>query len=158
MLMLGDGPAILSGLTDTQHLARVAVRLVIAMILGGIVGFEREFEHKAAGMRTHMLVALGSALFVLIAVEARMTTADMSRIIQGLTTGVGFIGAGTIFKLTDQHEVKGLTTAANLWVTAAAGAAVGAGWVWPAVLTIVLVWIILFVFGRIEGRMRRQGH
>jgi putative Mg2+ transporter-C (MgtC) family protein len=138
------------GFSDRGHLERVVMRLVIATILGGLVGFERQVEHKAAGMRTHMLVALGAALFTLIPLEAKMSSADISRVLQGIAAGIGFLGAGTILKLSDQHEIKGLTTAATVWLTAAAGAAVGAGWIWPAVVAVVLVWFILYFLGRLE--------
>src|SRR5689334_2394549 len=110
------------GLGDIHHVGRVVLRLVVACILGGVIGFEREYEHKRAGMRTHILVALGSALFTLVTAELGL---DSSRVLQGIAAGIGFLGAGTIFKLTEHMEVKGLTTAACIWVTAALGAAVG---------------------------------
>src|SRR5271166_2606249 len=127
---------------DTAHLGRVVLRLLIAVVLGGIVGFERLRDGRAAGLRTHMLVSLGSALFSLTAVEGGMSTGDLRRIIQGVAAGIGFLGAGTILKLSDQHRVEGLTSAATIWLTAAAGVAVGAGWVWPAVVGILFAWVI----------------
>jgi putative Mg2+ transporter-C (MgtC) family protein len=139
------------GVEDAAHIWRVILRLGIACILGGLIGFEREAEHKRAGLRTHMLVALGSALFTLIAAELKT---DSSRIIQGIAAGVGFLGAGTIFKLTEQHEVKGLTTAAGIWVTAAMGAAMGVGLIWPAVLALALGCIILWALHRVECWLR----
>jgi putative Mg2+ transporter-C (MgtC) family protein len=90
-----------------------------------------------------MLVAIGCALFVLFPTEAGMATADLSRVIQGVATGIGFIGAGTILKRSDAHEVQGLTTAANIWLTAAAGAAVGAGQLWLPVVAVLCAWVIL---------------
>jgi putative Mg2+ transporter-C (MgtC) family protein len=135
------------GVQDAAHIWRVILRLTIACIFGGLIGLERQAEHKRAGLRTHMLVALGSALFTLIAAELKT---DSSRIIQGIATGIGFLGAGCIFKLAEQHEVKGLTTAAGIWVTAAMGAAVGLGLIWPAVLSIALGWFILWALHRIE--------
>ena len=98
-----------------------------------------------------MLVALGSALFTLIAAELKT---DSSRIIQGIAAGIGFLGAGCIFKLTEQHEVKGLTTAAGVWVTAAVGAAIGVGLIWPALLALALAWIILWALHRVECWLR----
>src|SRR5438093_10105728 len=92
------------------HIGRVLLRLTVATVLGGIVGWERHFERKFAGLRTHMLVALGAALFTLIPQEAHMTTADLSRIIQGVAAGIGFLGAGTILKLEEQHPIAGLTS------------------------------------------------
>ena len=98
-----------------------------AAFFGGLIGLERELHREWAGLRTHMLVALGSALFVLIGVEMMgPTQADLSRIIQGIAAGIGFIGAGTILKLPDHLAVKGLTTAASIWLVAAVGAACGA--------------------------------
>jgi putative Mg2+ transporter-C (MgtC) family protein len=139
--------------TDTGNSAqivRVLVRLTIAMILGGLLGFERQFEHKFAGIRTHMLVALGAALFTLVPVETRMNTADVSRVIQGIAAGIGFLGAGTILKLSDAHEIRGLTSAASIWLTAATGVAIGAGLLWAAIVSVVFGWLILFVLGRLE--------
>jgi putative Mg2+ transporter-C (MgtC) family protein len=136
---------IFPGLHDVTHVARVAIRLLAAVFLGGWVGFERESEGKEAGIRTHMLVALGAALFVLVPLEAGMTPADVSRVIQGVAAGIGFLGAGTILKQTEQHHVRGLTTAASIWITAAIGMAVGAGWIWPALVGVILTLFILFV-------------
>lgn len=139
---------------DTAHLGRVVLRLLIAVVLGGIVGFERLRDGKAAGMRTHMLVSLGSALFTLTAVEGGMSMGDLSRIIQGVAAGIGFLGAGNILKLSEQHRVEGLASAASIWLTAAAGVSVGAGWVWPAVVGIVFAWGILAGLRSIEHRWR----
>ncbi len=138
------------GLGDFAHVGRVFIRLLIASILGGVVGLERMREHKAAGLRTHMLVALGAALFTLIPLEQGMNDADISRVIQGVATGIGFLGAGTILKLGEEHKIVGLTTAASVWLTAAAGMAIGAGWIWPAVLGVLLAWGILYLLGHVE--------
>jgi putative Mg2+ transporter-C (MgtC) family protein len=138
------------------HSGRVALRLTVATLLGGVVGLERHTEGKFAGLRTHMLVALGSALFVLIPQEASMTTADLSRVIQGVAAGIGFLGAGTILKLEGQHRIEGLTSAASVWVTAAIGMSVGAGWLWPALVAVVWGWIILWVIHRLEQRLRNK--
>ena len=81
-----------AGLADLDQLVRMLIRLIAATLLGGLIGFERERSGKAAGLRTHMLTALGSALFVVAAAQAGMTIGDMSRVIQGLATGIGFIG------------------------------------------------------------------
>jgi putative Mg2+ transporter-C (MgtC) family protein len=137
-------------LGDVEQIVRVLVRLAVAAILGGAIGFEREEERKKAGMRTHMLVSMGAALFTLSAIEARMATADVSRVMQGIVAGIGFLGAGTILKLSEQREVRGLTTAASIWLTAAVGMGVGAGLLWPSVISALLALIILFVIHRIE--------
>jgi len=134
---------------DPTHLLRVLVRLVVAAAIGGFLGVERERAGKAAGLRTHMLVALGAALFVLFPAEAGMNVGDMSRVIQGVATGIGFIGAGTILKRAESDEIQGLTTAANIWLTAAIGMAVGAGHLWLPVISAVVAWIILFALSRL---------
>jgi putative Mg2+ transporter-C (MgtC) family protein len=147
------------GLDDPDHLVRVLVRLVVAGALGGILGYERQKEGKAAGLRTHMLVALGAALFVITPVEAGLSLDQLSRVVQGLTMGIGFLGGGAILKLTSERKIQGLTTAANLWVAAATGMAVGFGLFWPPVIVVLLVWLILFTLGRLEawlGDTKRQ--
>ncbi len=140
------------GFKDPAHLVRVLIRLTIAGLLGGLIGFERLRDGKAAGLRTHMLVALGACLFTVVGMETGMNRADMSRIIQGVATGVGFLGAGTILKLSDEHRIEGLTSAASIWLTAAAGMAVGAGWLWPAILGILLAWGILYGLRGVEHK------
>jgi putative Mg2+ transporter-C (MgtC) family protein len=135
---------------------RVAARLFIAAALAGLIGAERELTGKAAGLRTHMLVAMGAAVFVLVPVELGLSEGDVGRVVQGIAAGIGFIGAGTILKLTDQREVKGLTTAATVWLTAAVGVAAGAGLAWLALLAVALGWIVLRLFGDLERRMTNQ--
>src|SRR5688572_15085046 len=127
---------------DFAQMVRVVVRICTAALLGGILGAERERAGKAAGLRTHMLVALGCALFVLFPAEAGMAQADLSRVIQGVATGIGFIGAGTILKRSDSGEVEGLTTAAGIWLTGAVGLAVGAGQLWLPVMAVACAWAI----------------
>jgi putative Mg2+ transporter-C (MgtC) family protein len=141
---------------DAAQVIRVLVRLTAATILGGIVGFEREAEHKSAGMRTHMLVALGAALFTLVPIERRMESADISRVMQGIAAGIGFLGAGMIFKQTEQKQVHGLTTAANIWATAAIGIAVGAGMMGLALVAVGLALFILFFLHRAEHWLKHR--
>jgi putative Mg2+ transporter-C (MgtC) family protein len=118
-----------SDIDSAAEITRIAVRLVLAAILGGVVGFEREITGKSAGTRTHMLVALGAALFVLAPLEHGAGAADISRVIQGLVAGIGFLGAGAIVHTASGKQNKGLTTAAGIWTTAALGmtAALGHG-------------------------------
>src|SRR5581483_4220564 len=125
-------------LPDAASAVRVGVRLVLATILGGCVGYERERLRKAAGLRTHMLVALGSALFVITSFEAGAPPGDMTRVVQGIATGIGFVGAGTILKVPRRNEVHGLTTAASVWLTAAIGVGVGLGRLWAPVAGVAL--------------------
>ena len=134
-----------SDLPDAAGVIRITLRLLIASILGGILGFEREQKGKAAGLRTHMLVSLGAALFVLIPQQAGVSDADLTRVLQGLVTGVGFLGAGTIIKGAGEEEIKGLTTAANIWLTAAIGVAAGMGREATAVLSTLIALVILYM-------------
>ena len=140
-----------SGWHDVGPLLRLVVRLMAAAILGGVLGVERQYEHKSAGMRTHMLVALGAALFTAAPLLGGVSPENVTRIIQGVASGISFVGGGTILKMTDQHEVRGLTTAANIWLAAAVGIAVGGGWLVPAVLGTLLALVVLFTLRRIES-------
>ena len=117
----------------------IFIRLILATFAGGLIGLEREVVHKPAGVRTHMLVCLGSALFVLVTIETLPNEA--ARIIAGIATGIGFLGAGTIFKSKD--EVHGLTTAASVWAVAAVGIAIGLGYYLMTTIAVVLILIIL---------------
>lgn len=132
-----------SDVPDLEQATRIVLRLALAALLGGILGFEREARGKSAGVRTHMLVCMGSALFVLVSVQAGIEQTDLSRVIQGIVAGVGFLGAGTILKGKDEDQVKGLTTAAGIWLTAAIGVAAGMGREMTAVLSTVLALAIL---------------
>jgi putative Mg2+ transporter-C (MgtC) family protein len=127
-----------SDLSDVTQITRLMTRLLLAALLGGLLGMEREHKGKAAGVRTHMLVAMGSALFVVVSQQAGFDTDDVSRVIQGLISGIGFLGAGAILKLDDEEKVKGLTTAAGIWMTAAIGVAVGLGREATALLSTLL--------------------
>ena len=145
-----------AGMADRGHLAIVLLRTVTAVILGGIVGMQREKVGKPAGLRTHMLVCLGTAVVVLACSGIGMDMAGLSRVIQGIVTGIGFIGAGTILKLTDQREIQGLTTAAGLWMTAAIGVAVGLGALGIAVIATVLMVIVLSL-QNLEDALNKRG-
>jgi putative Mg2+ transporter-C (MgtC) family protein len=146
-----------SGWPNAQQIARVLIRLISAALLGAIIGFERERAGKAAGMRTHMLVALGAALFVVACIESGLSASDLSRVIQGLATGIGFIGAGAILKRTEEREITGLTTAAGLWMTAAVGVSTGLGRWGSAGVSVLLTWIILAVLVRFEAWSGKRG-
>lgn len=145
-----------SDLPDVGRTTRVVLRLLIAALLGGVLGFEREMKGKAAGVRTHMLVTLGAALFVLIPEQIGVADADLTRVLQGLVAGVGFLGAGTIVKDHGEHEVRGLTTAAGIWLSAAIGVAAGLGRESTAVLSTVLALIILSSVPKIEKLFFRR--
>ena len=138
-----------SDLPDAAQVTRILLRLTLAAMLGGLLGIEREQKGKAAGVRTHMLVAMGSALFVLISQQAGMDSADLSRVVQGLIAGIGFLGAGTILKGNDEEKVKGLTTAAGIWLTAAIGMAAGMGREATAALSTLLTLAIFALMPRL---------
>lgn len=144
-----------SGWPDAQQTARLLIRLTFAALLGSLIGIEREHAGKSAGVKTHMLVALATALFVVAALEAGMAQAEVSRVIQGLAAGIGFIGAGAILKRADEGEITGLTTAATVWMTAAIGIAVGLGRWGSAVVSVVLTLLILFVVARVSSPAAR---
>jgi putative Mg2+ transporter-C (MgtC) family protein len=141
---------------DSAHVMRVVARLGVAGALGAVIGFQRELEGKEAGARTHILVALGGALPMIFCLEAGMSMSDLSRVIQGLVTGIGFIGGGAILKLTEEHQIHGLTTAASIWITAGAGIAIGLGALWPAVIAVGFGWVILTLLGPLERHLRKQ--
>ena len=143
-------------LPSLEQLGRVIFRLLVAAVLGGLVGAEREWVGRAAGLRTHMVVALGSALFVLLPVEAGARADSLTAVIQGVATGVGFIGAGTILKAADQREVQGLTTAATIWLTGALGILAGVGLWWIAAVGVAIAWTILTVLSGLSRRLQAK--
>jgi len=139
-----------SDLPSATEATRVVVRLLTAVLLGGLLGYERERRGASAGLRTHMLVALGSALFVAVPQLAGATIEDLSRVLQGVVAGIGFLGAGAIIKLSEGRKIAGLTTAASIWLTAAIGAAAGMGRITTAILSVVLALVILSVLRRVS--------
>ena len=141
-----------SDATDVEQITRILVRLLLAALLGGVLGYEREQQGKAAGIRTHMLVAMGAALFVLVPQQAGMQVADMSRVIQGIVAGIGFLGAGAIIKNRSEENVLGLTTAAGVWMTAAIGIACGLGRESTAVLSTLLALAVLALVPKLVDR------
>lgn len=134
-----------SDVPDVATMTRIMLRLVLAALLGGILGYERELKRRSAGVRTHMLVAVGSALFVIGPMQSGMPIEDMSRVLQGVVQGIGFLGAGAIIVRARQQIIEGLTTAANIWATAAIGIIAGLGLEATAVLSTVVVLVILAV-------------
>jgi putative Mg2+ transporter-C (MgtC) family protein len=140
-------------LPDLAHLMTIVGRLTVALIIGAGIGLQRQLTHKSAGVRTHMLVALGTALLLVSATDAGLASSDVSRIVQGIITGIGFLGGGAILKLTDQQEIRGLTTAAGIWLTAAASAAAGLGQTVAALIGLAFALIVLVVMGRIDHHL-----
>jgi len=131
------------GFGDTPQLVRVIIRLVASVLLGAAIGYEREMAGKAAGLRTHVLVTLGTCVIVLACSGYGMSSDGLSRVIQGIVTGVGFIGAGAILKINNEREIQGLTTSAGIWMTSAVGVAVGLGELGLALLAAVTTVIVL---------------
>ena len=146
-----------SDLPDIEQATRVLLRLLLAAIMGGLLGFEREAQGKDAGIRTHMLVAMGAALFVLVSQQDGMLSADLSRVVQGVIAGVGFLGAGAILKLDGEERVKGLTTAAGIWLTAAIGVAAGMGREATAVLTTLLALAVFALVPKLVALIDKPG-
>ena len=154
----------LSEFRDIAGLIRAVLRLVLAAALGGLLGVERTIRGRPAGLRTYMLVSLGAAAYVLVPEQLSIGGGDLSRVIQGLLAGVGFLGAGVIIKADDRLRARGLTTAAGIWLTAAVGMAVGLGRPATALVVTALALVILSPLRSIEGRLeagekrrKRQG-
>ncbi len=145
-----------SDIPDATQITRIIVRLTVAAVLGGLLGYERQRQGKSAGVRTHMMVAIGAALFVLIPQQAGASIADISRVLQGLTAGIGFLGAGAIIMGTRQTEARGLTTAAGIWVTAAIGVAAGLGRESTAVLSTIVALFVLSVVPLIQSKTEKK--
>lgn len=141
-------------LPSLPELVRVIVRLLAALAVGALIGYDRERVGKAAGLRTHMLVSMGTALFVITALEFGMGEDAVSRVIQGLVTGIGFVGAGVIMKIQEEREIRGLTTAAGVWMTAAASVAIGLGQIGVGVMAALLAWVVLVALKKLEVRMK----
>ena len=143
------------GLSDGADLGRIAWRLGAAAVLGGLIGLEREWARKAAGLRTHMTVSLAAAAFVLTVIAIGGADEDVSRVIQGITAGIGFLGAGTILKKASEEDIQGLTTAATVFLTAAVGAAAGAGAVGISIVCVIAAWLILFILAGVGKVVNR---
>lgn len=147
--------ALLYGIPSERELAHFTIRLLSAALFGALIGTQREKAGKPAGMRTHILVCLGTAVFILACASSGMTLDGQSRVIQGIVTGIGFIGAGAILKLNAEQDVKGLTTAAGVWMTAAIGVAVGLGSLGIALMGTFITVIILALAAPLELKAQR---
>jgi putative Mg2+ transporter-C (MgtC) family protein len=143
-------------LYDVEQLTRVLLRLTVALLLGAAIGWERERNDSAAGLRTHMLVSLGAAVFVMVPQLAGAEWDALSRVMQGVVAGIGFLGAGAVLKLDALRQIRGLTTAASIWATAAIGVTVGLGREGTALLITLLTWVVLSVLLRVKNRAARR--
>lgn len=139
-----------SDVPDLHEATVICIRLSIAAVMGALIGYDRERRGKEAGLRTHMMVSLGAALFILVPLRDGMELADTSRVLQGIIAGIGFLGAGAILKQDDQGIIKGLTTASSIWVAAAVGIAAGMGREVTAIMGTLAALFILVVMGRLE--------
>jgi putative Mg2+ transporter-C (MgtC) family protein len=135
----------MAAIPSVGNLVRMVMRLLAALAVGALIGYQRERMGKAAGLRTHMLVSMGTTLLVISALEFGMGNDAVSRVIQGLITGIGFLGAGAIMKIREEKEIRGLTTAAGIWMTASASVAIGLGQIGIGLIAGVLAWIVLAV-------------
>ena len=140
------------GFPDIRQFTHVMIRLVAATLLGAVIGLQREKAGKPAGIKTHILATLGTTVFLLACSSYGMKEDALSRVIQGIVTGIGFLGAGAILKLDEKRDIKGLTTAASIWISAAIGVAVGLGALGLAILATVLTMAVLAVLGSMEMR------
>ena len=137
---------------EARHVFLYLARLGLAAVLGAVLGINRELIQSAAGLRTHILVCLGAAVMTLGGAAAGFGHDASSRVIQGIIAGIGFLGAGTILKLTDRIEVHGLTTAASIWLTAGVGIAAGLGHFWLSAAATLVGWLVLGPLKRFEKR------
>ena len=145
-----------SDLLQIEQATRVTLRMTVALLLGAAIGWERERRDAEAGLRTHMLVALGAAVFVMVPAASGMGSDALSRVIQGLVSGIGFLGAGAVLKQSAEGRIHGLTTAASIWATAAVGMAAGLGREASAVLATAFILLVLAWVRRLETNKARD--
>lgn len=138
-----------SDLPSVAEATKIIFRLMISSLLGGLIGYERELRGKSAGLRTHMLVALGATLFMLVPQQAGASPGDVSRVLQGLIAGIGFLGAGAIMIGQQRENETGLTTASTVWITAAIGVTVGMGLEMTAAISAFITLFILTVVPKV---------
>lgn len=140
-------------LPDAGTTTVIVVRLLTAAVLGGMLGMERESKGRAAGLKTHILVSIGSALFVMAPLLSGVSAADVTRVMQGIVSGIGFLGAGAIIKLERDERIEGLTTAAGIWMVSAVGMAAGMG---SEIMALATTLIALAVVNTLPRFMRED--
>ena len=147
-----------AGFPNRELFTVIVIRFVASTIFGAAIGIERQRAGKAAGLRTHVLVATGTTVFILSCIAAGMHTDSdgISRVIQGIVTGIGFVGAGSIIKRDSERDIQGVTTSAGIWMTAAIGVATGLGRLGIALMATVVALIVLRVAVWVEGRHARN--
>lgn len=132
----------------------IVIRIAVSIAVGGLIGIERELEHKPAGLRTIILVCLGSTIFMLLGIQLGLLGNEIGRILAGAITGIGFLGAGAIIRA--RGEVHGLTTAATIWLVSGLGLAIGAGYYILAIIASVSVLIVLRILGIVEKALSKK--
>lgn len=146
-----------SDISDLEEMTRITLRLLLTAMLGGLLGYERERKGKAAGVKTHMLVAIGAAIFIMVPKEMGVSDIELGRIIQGVVAGIGFLGAGAIIKGNNEEHISGLTTAAGIWLTAAIGVTVGLGREGSAVMCTLFALAIFYVVPHFSKNWDKSG-
>jgi putative Mg2+ transporter-C (MgtC) family protein len=150
---IGEALAREFALPDAGTTTAMVVRLLVAAILGGMLGLERESKGRAAGLKTHILVSIGSALFVMAPLLSGIDPGDVTRVMQGIVSGIGFLGAGAIIKLERDERIEGLTTAAGIWMVSAVGMAAGMG---MEIMALTTTLIALAVVNTLPKLMRND--
>ena len=153
---IGQALAAEFAIPDVGTLTDIVSRLATAIVLGGLLGLERERKGRAAGLKTHILVSVGSALFVLAPLQMGISGADVTRVMQGIVSGIGFLGAGAILKLDNEERIQGLTTAAGIWMTAAIGMAAGMGMEMVAFITTIAALAVVSTLPKLMPDKRRN--
>jgi len=153
---IGQALAAEFAIPDVGTLTVIVSRLASAIVLGGLLGLERERKGRAAGLKTHILVSVGSALFVLAPLQMGISGADVTRVMQGIVSGIGFLGAGAILKLDNEERIQGLTTAAGIWMTAAIGMAAGMGMEMVAFITTIAALAVVSTLPKLMPDKRKN--
>ena len=143
-----------AGIPDGRQLFVIVLRLAASAVFGAIIGFEREAAGKAAGLRTHILVTTGSTVFILGCLAANMDADGLSRVVQGIATGIGFVGAGTVLKKDSEEKIQGITTSAGIWMAAAIGVTVGLGAIGIGLMAALLTLAVLRLIFLFESENR----
>lgn len=153
--------ALMEAISAPDAISQIVIRLMAAVVLGAVIGVNRELQRKPAGLRTHALVALGAAAFTIVALLLEpagngASREALSRVLQGIVAGVGFIGAGAILHRDESKDVLGLTTTASIWVVAALAIAVASGLWWSALAVAVLTLVVLVVGEPIDRALHKM--
>lgn len=142
-----------TGLNSPNDVVTIIIQFVAAIVFGFIIGYDREKAGKAAGIRTYVLVTLGTTVFLITAKSSGLSSDALARVIEGIITGIGFVGAGAILKLNREKDVKGLTTSAGIWMAAAIGVAIGLRAFGIALFATVSTYLILRVLGMVKDEV-----